>query len=390
MIVKFSHSRSRDSFFLTMPAFNEASLASPSAAQVRASPALVLPSALQQGFMRVLQDFFAQMGEHSAFAQHAQEMLHDGAPSLQVTQWLVYLEALPQRLKRPALGLELGRALQPQHLGPAGQVLIHCSSLGDAVERLGRYTYFWGDLGRSGIHQQGDWVHDLLEWPALPGYPMPPAIVEQMWAAATVNLARELTGRADLVWQAEFCFAQPAQSQAYADFFGCMPRFGASTAQLIFPASYLQLPIRMGNLALRQLAQSQADAAMQREGEAQTLRAQIYEQFDAALAACKSSSFAAQAKDQEPGAFHQDTVAAKLGISSRTLHRHLAQQNLRFRQVLDDWRFEQAKVLLLQPDCSLNELASRLGYAEQSNFQHAFKRWSGFSPGAFRAMLLAR
>ena len=169
-----------------------------------------------------------------------------------------------------------------------------------------------------------------------------------------------------------------------------MPRFGASTAQLIFPASYLQLPIRMGNLALRQLAQSQADAAMQREGEAQTLRAQIYEQFDAALAACKSSSFAAQAKDQEPGAFHQDTVAAKLGISSRTLHRHLAQQNLSFRQVLDDWRFEQAKVLLLQPDCSLNELASRLGYAEQSNFQHAFKRWSGFSPGAFRAMLLAR
>ena len=51
--------------------------------------------------MPVLQDFFAQMGEHSAFAQHAQEMLHDGAPSLQVTQWLVYLEALPQRLKRP-------------------------------------------------------------------------------------------------------------------------------------------------------------------------------------------------------------------------------------------------------------------------------------------------
>ena len=353
-------------------------------------PPAVLQPAPAQGFMRVLQDFFVQMGQQSAFDQLANELLQSSAPSLQPAQWLAYLEALPQMLNRPALGMELGRALQPQDLGPAGQVLIHCSSLGDAVERLGRYAYFWGDLGRSRIHQQGDYVHDLLEWPALPGYSIPPAIVEQMWAAATVNLARALTGRPDLVWQAEFCFVEPAETQVYANFFGCMPRFASSTTQLILPASYLQLPISMGNPALRQLAQLQADAAMQREGSAQTLQAQILAQFDAFFAACDRPAQAAISQAKAPLAFNQDEVAGKLGISTRTLHRRLAEQNLNFRQVLDDWRYEQAKALLLQADCSLGELAWRLGYAEQSNFQHAFKRWSGYSPGAFRSILLAR
>ena len=353
-------------------------------------PPAVLQPAPAQGFMRVLQDFFLQIGQQAAFDKLAQQMLQGTAPSLQAAQWLAYLDALPQMLNRPALGMELGRALQPQDLGPAGQVLIHCSTLGDAVERLGRYAYFWGDLGRSRIHQQGDWVHDLLEWPALADYSMPPAIVEQMWAAATVNLARALTGRADLVWQAEFCFVEPTETQAYADFFGCMPRFGSRTTQLILPASYLQMPIGMGNTALRQLAQLQADAAMQREGSAQTLQAQILAQFDAFFAVYDRSAQAASDQAKAPLAFNQDEVAGKLGISSRTLHRRLADENLNFRQVLDDWRYEQAKVLLLQADCSLGELAWRLGYAEQSNFQHAFKRWSGYSPGAFRSILLAR
>ena len=352
--------------------------------------AAAMQPALKQGFMRVLQDLFVQMGQQSAFDKLAEEMLNDSAPSLQPAQWLAYLDALPQLLNRPALGMELGRALQPQDLGPAGQVLIHCSTLGDAVERLGRYAYFWGDLGRSRIHQQGDWVHDLLEWPALADYSMPPAIVEQMWAAATVNLARALTGRADLVWQAEFCFAEPTETQAYADFFGCMPRFGSSTTQLILPASYLQIPISMGNMALRQLAQFQADAAMQREGSAQTLLVQILAQFDAFFVVCDRSDSASISQDKLPLAFNQDEVAGKLGISTRTLHRRLAEQNLNFRQVLDDWRYEQAKTLLIQADCSLGELAWRLGYAEQSNFQHAFKRWSGYSPGAFRTILLTR
>ena len=33
---------------------------------------------------------------------------------------------------------------------------------------------------------------------------------------------------------------------------------------------------------------------------------------------------------------------------------------------------------------TVDEVAERLGYAETSSFAHAFKRWKGISPGAYR------
>lgn len=46
-------------------------------------------------------------------------------------------------------------------------------------------------------------------------------------------------------------------------------------------------------------------------------------------------------------------------------------------------RIERAKTLLLQGDCSLVELADRLGFADQSHFIRQFKRFVGMTPRAF-------
>jgi AraC-like DNA-binding protein len=39
---------------------------------------------------------------------------------------------------------------------------------------------------------------------------------------------------------------------------------------------------------------------------------------------------------------------------------------------------------LLNPKLSLAEVALMIGFADQSGFQHAFKRWKGASPGEYR------
>jgi AraC-like DNA-binding protein len=39
---------------------------------------------------------------------------------------------------------------------------------------------------------------------------------------------------------------------------------------------------------------------------------------------------------------------------------------------------------LRRGDCDMPELARRLGFSDIANFYHAFRRWTGCAPGAYR------
>lgn len=77
-------------------------------------------------------------------------------------------------------------------------------------------------------------------------------------------------------------------------------------------------------------------------------------------------------------------VAAALHLSNRTLQRLLQQQHTRFRDLLASCRHQAALQYLTQGELSLQQISTRLGFAEQSSFQKAFKSWHGCSPGSFR------
>lgn len=79
-----------------------------------------------------------------------------------------------------------------------------------------------------------------------------------------------------------------------------------------------------------------------------------------------------------------ERCARKLGMSVRTLQTHLSESNLKFSDLVESQRFELAKNLLSESLLPLDDIAERLGYAEQSSFGRAFKRWSGQTPRQFR------
>ena len=64
--------------------------------------------------------------------------------------------------------------------------------------------------------------------------------------------------------------------------------------------------------------------------------------------------------------------------------RRLDERSLKFQVLLDDARLQLAKRYLSKSNTSLSEIALLLGYAEQSAFNHAFKRWTGSTPKAWR------
>jgi AraC-like DNA-binding protein len=80
-----------------------------------------------------------------------------------------------------------------------------------------------------------------------------------------------------------------------------------------------------------------------------------------------------------------ERCAEKIGTSVRTLQARLAAEGARFSELVEGQRVALAKAHLAQRQLSLDEIADRLGYGEQTSFGRAFKRWTGMTPQQFRA-----
>ncbi|MFD7845920.1 AraC family transcriptional regulator [Nocardia sp. NPDC059764] len=78
------------------------------------------------------------------------------------------------------------------------------------------------------------------------------------------------------------------------------------------------------------------------------------------------------------------TVADRLGIDRRTLHRHLARSGETFITVLNATRLELAHRYLAHHDRSLSDIATELGFSELSAFSRWFRQLTGHSPSRIR------
>ncbi len=72
-------------------------------------------------------------------------------------------------------------------------------------------------------------------------------------------------------------------------------------------------------------------------------------------------------------------VARSLGLTERTLQRQLQEAGTSFTRVLDDFRQAEAERHLAS-GLPFAELALRLGFADQTTWNRAFRRWKGMSP----------
>ncbi len=72
-------------------------------------------------------------------------------------------------------------------------------------------------------------------------------------------------------------------------------------------------------------------------------------------------------------------------MSVRQLQGRLKQEGTSYQKLLDQVREELAIGYLNKGDATLCEVAFLLGYSEQGAFNHAFKRWTGSTPGEFKA-----
>jgi AraC-like DNA-binding protein len=246
-------------------------------------------------------------------------------------------------------------------------VMMNCPTVGSALEAFCRYHNLMNDAIRPKITQKADLA--FLGWEAsIPGYI--PGRHEAEALLCVLNSAfRRLTEYAVRPEEIRFHHPQPENIGEHARIFQAPLLFRQPMNVIVFEGSLLERPV---NLADPELLKTL-------EGYALTRLHKIYFPDTWADRATQSISKLMQVRRPTIRA-----VAGDLAVSVRTLQNKLKEEGTSFQELLDLMRKEASLALLKDPAMSLYDVSFLLGFSEQSAFNHAFRRWTGLTPKAYR------
>ena len=83
-------------------------------------------------------------------------------------------------------------------------------------------------------------------------------------------------------------------------------------------------------------------------------------------------------------------TACRLGVSARSLQRHLAAAGTSHSELIAEVRIRRACRLLAAPDQRIRDVAARLGFANAGSFSRAFMRMMKVQPRVYRRQQMDR
>lgn len=244
---------------------------------------------------------------------------------------------------------------------------LSAPTVGAALAKVSDYFPLINDAFRLPFAVGERHVSFSVEAPSRPSA-LTPAYAEYTLAAvylrtrAATNVPYRLEG-------VEFAHPRPTDASEHERVFGCPVRFGAGICRLVMAREVWDTPCSGRDPALFQLLDVHAKTLLDRLAAPGDMRAVVGDAIEAELSG---------------GDPRLDSVARRLAMSPRTLQRRLKEQGVLFGDLLDAMRFEAAKTYLARRDIASREVAYLLGFAEQSSFNRAFKRWAGQTPAEFR------
>lgn len=167
----------------------------------------------------------------------------------------------------------------------------------------------------------------------------------------------------------DFSFPSPGSAAEHERIFDAPVRFNAPRIQLVLARDVWETPSARSDPGLFSVLDAHARMLLEQLPNPEDFVQRVRDAISAEL---------------RGGSPKLSSIARQLAMSPRTLQRRLREHGQVFNDVLDSMRFHAAKSYLAQDDIAGAEVAFLLGFAEQSSFNHAFRRWSGQTPTDFR------
>ena len=268
-----------------------------------------------------------------------------------------------EKLGYDDIGFRIGKWRDSGSWSLVGHISNCCENVAQLLQVLKRYETLEGNISTSLLTKDGADIS--TQWIA--HYKCSHHISEEAvsrWVAFTRKSVTVKTPPKSVH------FSHPCNGDIknYQDFFQCPVYFNSDYTGINFDSSLLQQPLVGFNPELLKLLMGYADMIVdkkQKGADNDLITRFILKRLP----------------EKVPSIIE---AAEHLGISQRTLQRKIKERGTSFKYMVEDVRKEYAFSYLLNTNYKMSYIAQILGYAEQSVFHRAFKRWTGITPGEYR------
>jgi AraC-like DNA-binding protein len=295
------------------------------------------------------------------------EDVEDRQRPLDATVQVRVLELAAKELQDDCFGFHLARGFELGEIGLLYYVMASSERLADALQNAERYC---------AINNEGVRLRVSLERKFAIGFEylniarLSDRHHMEFWLATLVRICRTLTNSRLAPKQIKVKHFRPETPPDVQSHLGCEIDFAANSDQILFPTRIGALPVVGADVHLNKLLLQYADQALSKRAQRRvSIRSQVEDQIAQLLPHGKANA---------------SEIARRLGMSRRTLARALSAEGAAFSGVLETLRRALAKRYLRERELPISEIAWLLGYSEISSFTHAFARWTGLTPTAFR------
>lgn len=298
--------------------------------------------------------------------------LEDPEAEISAAQELALITNLVGELGEvPGLGLEAGRRYHLTTFGLLGLATLSSPTLGGAVDLGMRHldlTFVFSAFRREPVRGGLRMVIDDRAMRTAFGEPIARFLAEREMAAV-VTAVRDLLGPDRTLDRVAFRHNAPPHTDRHPEILGVRPEFGSDTTYGVIGEAILSTPLPQADPAAAELGRRHCERQLLARRSVHRLGDQIRADLSRHL-------------EQGDGAATQTQTAARLNMSERSLRRRLRAEGVRYSDLAAQAAACAARALLADGRTVAN-VAAVLGYADSSSFTHAFKQWTGTSPGAY-------
>lgn len=292
----------------------------------------------------------------------------DPATRLSLSQWLGTLSRCCHERQDPLLALRVGQQMHLTAYGMLGLTLLSSASLRDALDIANHLGLLANLKHQLHLEVDGDVAHLYLrEHFALLG--------TDKYFSTLLESAKILTLLGDMLGHGFKAQAlrlnlntEAGDVQAISQALGVPAQVNCLDNCISFSSYYVDQPLPQSHAMTHQSCKALCSAQLHELNQRYDLCYQIQKMLLASPSRIPPLP----------------EVAARLHLSPRTLRRKLEAVGSSYNMILEDVRKKLAIRYLLDTPLTTEAISEKLSYSDAANFRHAFKRWTGTAPRAFR------
>ena len=297
------------------------------------------------------------------------ELLQDPKAKISLVQEVAFVRAMLKTIEDPDIGFHAGQCYRLNAFGSLGLAVASSEKVNDAIEFFMRYLCLSNTHFDISFFKRNDMAvlrfkdrYDLGE--------LRQFYLERDFSFALIStrdmFPRTLVGKT--VKLIHFDFDCPTTTEKYESLYGCPVKFSMPHSEFLFDQKYLEQVLPQANSLARRLFEEQCESekveAFGPEGYAQKIRQLIQ----------RSNNTIPNMED----------IAREFHTTSRTIRRRLEAEGYTYQGLLSEELCRKAVHFLETTHLTVEQIALHLGYGESASFIHAFKRWTGKAPKAYR------